>query len=235
MPEPQEEALLSYALCSADDVMTYLFESVQGMDRNALNRLINFFTEAVQGPEWLNRELEIRERTEYHDLNDCDYIAMHERANRAMVKAPPILLADPVGSEAPPTPRIEIWNSATRPPTYPDSSKLTYYSHYTVDVKTGRVDSLLDSFRGGPQALKIVYTGGLVTPAGDAEEFPTVPADLRFACAMQVAAWWQRRKELNLDSVAFPGGGAITLMDPTRMVEQVKLTLQKYRLYAEAA
>lgn len=240
MPDPSAVQLPSYALCSADDVSVYLYDSATSAanSRDILNRLIALFTATAQGPLWCNREFEIKERTEYFDLTDgAGFDALFDPLEWVQLAAPPVQLAPPVDASSPPLPMIALWNSPTWPPVYDDAAAMTYGDQYTVDTETGIVRGRSQCFLGGPSAVKVTYTGGLVTPAdpNQQETYPTVPDDLRFACAMQVAAWWQRKKELNLQSVAFPGGGAITLMDPTKMVAAVVDVLQKYRLYRRCA
>ena len=214
--------------------MIFLFGKTVGLDGNvdAIVRLINLFTKSIEGPRWLNRQLLLTERAEYHDLNDCDlYQSPLDREQWVRVQAPPIMLSEAVDTASPPVAQVAVWNSSSRPPIYDDSTLLTPYQQYTVDAGLGRIDSIAEAFVGGPQALKVIYTGGLVTPPADGEEYPTVPDDLRLACTMQVATWWQRRKELNLDAVSCPGGGSISLMDPTRMVSHVADVIEKYRCH----
>lgn len=240
MADPAAEQLLPYALCSPEDVSVYLWEqsAPAANQRNVLARLINLFTKTSEGPLWCNREWERRERTEYFDLTDgIDFEALYDPTEWVQLAAPPVALAAPVDAAHAPQPVIQLWNSGSTPAIYTDATKLVYGQDYTVDASSGIVRGRAQCFLGGLQALKVIYTGGVVVPAdpNQTETFPTVPDDLRFACAMQVAAWWQRKKELNLDSVSFPGGGAITLMDPTRMVAAVADVLQKYRLYQRCA
>lgn len=223
-----DEALLPYALCAHEDVQTFLVAEAKPGPAPVITRLINLFSDLCQGPEWMNIELEYKERIAYIDIGNGTFKPLVEWGSFIQLPALPIAVTDPVSVEAPPTPLIEVWNSDQR--VYNNASKLALYTDFTVDVKRAVLRHVSGCWIGGPAALKVKWTGGLVkAPTGN--ERPSAPADLRWACAMQVAAWWQRRKELNLESVAFPGGGAVRLNDPTKLLSTVRTTIQKYRSF----
>lgn len=221
-------ALLPYALCAPEDVFQLIADKkvVVGEALETVTQLINLFTEMMQGPNFLNRELEVKERTEYFDI-ESEYWSPLVTASpcRVQVKAPPIA----VDSSSPPVPVIQVWNSSER--IYDSSTLQTLYSAYTVDVKRGWVKSVSGYWATGPNAIKITYTGGLVKAPANAQQRPTGPPDLRTAAAMQVASWYQRRKDLGVDAMSFPQGGAIQLSDPTKLLRHVALVIQRYRVF----
>lgn len=218
-------ALLPYALCAPEDVSRIIQGSAPGGNQlEEIIRLINHFTEMAQGAGFLNRELARKSRTEYFDVDDGWNKPLVSYADWVQVKAPPIS----VDSSDPPAPVIQVWNSSAR--TYNASSLLVLYDDFTVNVERGIVQSN-GCWASGPKSIKITYTGGLVDPPANEQGRPTGPADLRSAAAMQVAAWYQRKKDMNVESMSFPQGGAIALSDPSKLLTAVRQTLHRYRIF----
>lgn len=217
--------LLAYALCSPEDVGRIIQGSVpQGQQLEEIIRLINHFTEMMQGGRFLNRELARKSRTEYFDVDDGWNKPLVSYGDWVQVKAPPIS----VGAGDPPTPVIQVWNSSNR--TYDSGTLLTLYDDYTVNTERGIVQAN-GCWASGPKSIKITYTGGLVDPPADAQGRPTAPADLRSAAALQVAAWFQRKKDLNVESMGFPQGGSIQLSDPSKLLAVTRDTIMRYRIF----
>jgi len=229
MPEiAATEQLLSYALCTPSDVQIAMQgRPATGSSPQQIARLINLFTELVQGPQYLNRLLEIIERTSYFDIADPCGPYTTLRHYRARVPLP----AMPIAVDGDGNPLIEVWSSSAR--VYDDDTKLDLFEGYDIDIERGVLRCLGGcQFAAGPRALKVTWTGGLVTPASDAPKRDAIaPEDLRHACAMQVAAWFTVRKDLAVDSIAIPGGGAISLSDPTKMLAAVRAVLNRYRVF----
>lgn len=218
--------LLPYALCSPEDVAGLIQQTApKGEQLETLVRLINFFSEMVQGPQFLNRELARKSRTEYFDVDTGFWTPLVAHPDWFQVKAPPIS----VNTDDPPVPTVQVWNSSER--VYDAGSLLVLYTDYAVTAERGIVHSVAGCWQTGARAIKVIYTGGLVDPPANAQGRPTGPADLRAAAAMQVAAWFQRKKDLGVDSMSFPQGGAIQLSDPTKLLMNVKQTLSRYRVF----
>jgi len=218
LPKPQ--FLLDYALCQVADVkgvMSSRGVSVPAGQVELFEHLINHFTTRFE--TICRRLLRIEERTEYHD------------GGRPFVRidAPPVIEGDD-----PLAPPIRVWEDSGR--TFADGSELAIWDDFTLGRGKNAASVRL---RGGvftcePRAVKVVYTGGLVTPASDDDPDylpPVVPWDLSNACAMQVAAWIERKAELNLSAVAQPGQGSVQLMDdPTKLLLEVRRTLGDYTI-----
>lgn len=218
--------LLPYALCSPEDVGRIIQGGSvpSGNQLEEITHLINAFTELVQGANFLNRELARKARTEYFDVDDGWNKPLVSHDDWVQVKAPPIS----VGAQDPPVPVVQVWNSSDR--VYNGSSLLTLYTDYTVNAERGIIQSN-GCWASGPRSIKITYTGGLVDPPADEHGRPTGPPDLRSAAAMQVAAWYQRKKDMNVESMGFPQGGSIQLADPSKLITSVRQTIHKYKIF----
>lgn len=226
-----EEQLLPYALCTYQDVQIALQGTpVQGgVSSEQITRLINAFTYAVQGGKHMDRQLEYKARTEYFSIaSPCGtYRPAGAPTRRIIVAAPPIAV-DGDG-----VPLLQVWESSDR--VYDATTLLTLYTDYDVNLERGIITRLGGGqFAWGPRSVKVAYPGGLVIPADPDAQPPTppvAPPDLKNACAQQVAVLYARRKDLGLDSIASPGGGAISLGDPTRWLKGVRDAIRDNKIY----
>lgn len=114
----------------------------------------------------------------------------------------------------------DIWVDSER--SFGDATKLTS-SDYVADQQGGPFIRLkYTSFSFGVDNIKVTYAGGLAATTS------AVPDDLRLACMMQVAFWFQRREQLGLTGVSMPGG-SISVFSPMDYLPQVRGILNLYR------
>ena len=115
----------------------------------------------------LDRKVKRRERTEYYDVDQHNMILW--------------LPAWPIGLDSNGDPLVALYNDAGVTPSY--STALTYLTDYRVypnEEDQGRVEFIRELLEG-PQALKVVYTGGLATKtvvggtSGHCQEIPPGP------------------------------------------------------------
>lgn len=112
-----------------------------------------------------------------------------------------------------------IWVDSER--TFGDSTKLTA-SDYVADQRGGPYIRLkYSTFSVGIDNIKVTYAGGL------AANTTAVPDDLRLACMLQVAFWFQRREQLGLAGASMPGG-SLSVFSPTNYLPQVRAILNSY-------
>lgn len=224
-----EEQLLPYALCTYKDVqITLQGSTASGTAPEQITRLINAFTVKVQGGKFMDRQLERKEWTQFFNVADACGIYQPAGAStrRVIVAAPPFELDEDVA------PILQVWASSSR--VYDETTLLTPYVDYDIDIERGVITALAGRFASGPRAVKVTYRGGLVIPADQAADPPTdpiAPHDLKDACVQQIAVLFARRKEIGVDSIAVPGGGSIVLPDPTRWLKGVRDTLHAYKIY----
>jgi len=215
VPAPGSVELLPYALCDVDDVRRILATNPSAGYSDAaqdfLRWLINGFTDMAQDGDACGREWAYGARTEYFDGGQPF----------VQIAAPPIAL------DANGVPLLAVYDDAAHLWT----SALTLYDAYEINLEWGQIRILYGIFSTGNRTVKVAYTGGLVTPAVENATPAVIPWRLRMACALQVASWFQRRKELSLQSVSFPQGGAISLGDPTKLVTFTAKTLEHYRIH----
>lgn len=145
-----------------------------------------------------------KERTEYLSPNKDDRFAF--------LSGPPVDLAQP----------IEVWESTALPRTYEAGQLLTHGVHYFVHYDEGTIEKI-GHFAGGPQSVKVVYTGGYLTADGQ-----DVPADLRLAALISAKILFDRREEIALQSKALEGG-SFSLLQPLVLPPSVTKLLDHYR------
>lgn len=224
-----EELLLPYALCTPSDVQIAMQgHSAPGVAPQQITRIVNAFTVKVQGGKFMDRLLEKRSYVEYFNIADRYGIYQPAGASsrRVIVAAPPFQL-DEHGE-----PIVQVWASSSR--VYDETTQLTPYVDYDVDVVSGVITARAGIFPAGPRALKVAYPGGLVEPGnrvGDPPIDPIAPPDLKDACVQQMVVLFSRRHFLGVDSMALPGGGSVVLPDPTRWLKGVRDTIHAYKIY----
>lgn len=230
MPAPAaEEQLLPFALCTYKDVQIAMQGTpAAGTAPEQITRLINAFTVKVQGGKFMDRQLEKKTYTELFSIADrCGvYQPPGASPRRVIVAAPPFQL----GEDGEPI--LQVWASSSR--VYDETTLLTPYVDYDVDIERGVITSRAGQFPSGPRAMKVVYPGGLVEPGDQSAQPPTAPVaphDLKDACAQQIAVLFSRRHLMGVDSMAVPGGGSVVLPDPTRWLKGVRETIHAYKIY----
>jgi hypothetical protein len=91
-----------------------------------------------------------------------------------------------------------------------------YYVYYSE----GWIEFYLEPVRTEPQQVTITWTGGYTVD--------NIPQDLQYACMMQVAFVFRRRKDLGVSSVSLPDG-SISINSPADLLPEVKHVLKSYR------
>jgi len=199
--------LWNAALCTPDDVKALLRprEVLSTQWDEALIFLINAFSRAMEGPRFLNRALEYRERTD----------TFHGGTTYVRVQAPPIDRGQ----------LLEVWDDPGW--TFDPESALILNSDFYLSAGDAHVVRAGTFFQDGLESVRVHYVGGLVDHAN--ERWP--PDDLRSAAAMQVAFWHQRRETMGLTQVNAPGGGAFVVKEPSQLLPWVTLAIQTYRIF----
>jgi hypothetical protein len=95
---------------------------------------------------------------------------------------------------------------------------------YGYDPETGMLFRRYTFWMPGHRSVKVVHTGGLMSATED------VPADLKMACIMQVAFWYQRRNELGITQRT-QAGGAITVQGTSKILPEVEEIINNYTLH----
>jgi hypothetical protein len=101
-----------------------------------------------------------------------------------------------------------------------DDAALIPPDHYQV-FGAGLVAYRFGTWPYGPKGLRVVYLGGYAP-----EE---VPADLEMAVRLQVVYDFRRRKDIGLESVAFPDG-SIQKKSTGEFLREVRDVLNRYRI-----
>lgn len=146
--------------------------------------LINHFSSVIEGPFFLNRQLEKKVYTEYHHGLDKRW--------SIFVAAPPIIIDD----------KLEVWDDPTSEFTNTDY-KLTLNTDYYIQSAGPNVGNVCIRKRDYPFSsdtnnIKIKYNGGIVKNIPDSGIFE-VPEDLHGLCIAQVTAWWQKSKNPSMN------------------------------------
>jgi len=213
--------LIDYGLCTHEDVKAVAasYGVSTSADFKALAQL--FIAQFTIGAEQLcNRAFPLEERTDYPDIDISG-------GQYLFLESPPVALT----GDDPLVPTIQVWEDGDR--LFPATSLLTIWEDYYV--QNGRNGALLVrrdcDWPIEPKAVKVTYTGGLVTRR-DGDTPPQVPPDLAAACAQQCAAWNQRKSEMNLSAIGMPGMGSIQVMnDVTKLVKSVRDVLYRYTVW----
>lgn len=97
-------------------------------------------------------------------------------------------------------------------------------SGYGYNPETGILFRRYSFWMPGHRSVKIVHTGGLMATT------EATPPDLRMACVMQVAFWYQRRNELGITQRT-QAGGAITVQGTSKILPEVEEIINNYTLH----
>jgi len=95
---------------------------------------------------------------------------------------------------------------------------------YTFDIDTGLLRKRFGCFLQGVGALRVKWTGGVAASVGQ------VPEDLRGVGVLQVAAWYQRRDQLNVQSLSLGGESSTRFAE----IDLLPITKRVLDAYSEA-
>lgn len=154
-----------------------------------------------------NRDFEAKERTEYHS-GGGKYLYLKGLPVHQVISIH--------GSDA--------WNW--------DNGALIPADHYQL-FPSGIVAYRFGDWPYGPQALRVIYLGGYHQPVAEGETPPPhytpIPDDLEMAVRTQAAYEFRRRKDIGLESVAFPDG-SIQKRSTGEFLQEVRQVLSRYRI-----
>lgn len=109
-----------------------------------------------------------------------------------------------------------------------DSSTLVASTDYVVDTETGLLH-FKTPLSGGPQALQVIYTGGM---GADTQEFVDAFPDLAYAVTQQIVEEYRRRNTIGANSVAV-AGDSISYLGDVQMLPIVVQALERHRCWGE--
>lgn len=99
---------------------------------------------------------------------------------------------------------------------------------YVFDAATGLLARRDSFWRSGVRSVKVTLNGGIAASS------ETVPADLKLACVMQVAYWYQRRNELGVTQRTMQGG-SISISEPRDWLPEVQALVDPYMIHSFGA
>jgi len=193
---------VSIMLISLEDAKTFLEIDNSSYD-TLLTNLIVFVSDRIQ--TFLNRKLKKEERTQYFQAGRRRYY----------------LSAYPV----------DITSTITV--VVGEETKTEDEDYYIWD-DIGVVEFREPTTYVGPKQVAVTYTGGYnattITVSGSVQEIylSTIPDSLKYACLLQVAFMFRRRRDIGLNSVSMPDG-SINVQSPTDLLPEVKNILKSYR------
>lgn len=133
-------------------------------------------------------DFDLKERTEFYNPRPG--------ATSICVKSPPIV-QDPGGTPA--YPAVQIWQSTSFPRAYTSAELLVNGTDYIVDEDKGIIEFAV-KLAGGPQTIKIVYSGGYLT-----DNAVGGPSGLDEIAATQAEIFFSRRSDFGLTARAVEG------------------------------
>lgn len=164
--------LIDEAWCTPADIMATIAPNLLERSGDALRLLINSFSQFCV--ETCNHSFKIGQYTEQVDAH----------GGSVWTRVAPIDISQ----------EIIVWEDGTRE--FASTTKLVLHDDYRVNAKQGHIRRRRGFWTCEPQAIKIQYSGGSIDTSD--EESPVIPAHLRGAAIMQIAAWWRQRKFPNL-------------------------------------
>lgn len=102
-----------------------------------------------------------------------------------------------------------------------DATTLVDPATYIFDTDTGVLERRFTDWLAGVFALRVAWTGGMAVDATQ------VPEDLKGAAIMQVASWYQRRDQLNVNSMSL-GGESTSRFSEVDLLPLTKRVLASY-------
>lgn len=174
---------------------------------NLLNLLNQFVSDRIQ--QFLNRKLLKTQRIQYFQSGKKKYY----------------LQAYPIDKVSPIT--VVYGNSIQ-----------TIDSDYVVWYDEGCIEFNFTTLFSSPKEISITYSGGYtgsLTFIGDKEVYiitSDLPDALQYACMLQVAHMFKRRKDFDLSSISLPDGSISTVVSGGDLLPEVKKILLAYRKFA---
>lgn len=208
-------SLVESAFCTIDDVIAATDSRVSTTEYNDTFALfINLFSKGAEGPKFCNRTFQKQEYTEIFN----GYSGLHNDLYRESypVKAPPI----EEGS-------LQVWDDTDR--VFGSNKLLVENTDYWVDYEAGIIYPIY-FFTKEFKNIKIKYNGG-ITSWDENTETLISPADLRTAAAIQCGHWWKQRQRPGVKEIVIPGGGSISVMEPTQILPFVHGILLNYKRF----
>jgi hypothetical protein len=101
---------------------------------------------------------------------------------------------------------------------------------YHLYAKEGRLHRLNGHWLDLPKIIKLTYVAGYIVQGATPSTGETaLPADLKLACCMQVAAEWKRadRAEWGLTNISIDGG-SLAMLSQDALIPQVRSILRRY-------
>lgn len=108
-----------------------------------------------------------------------------------------------------------------------DSDEQTLASDYWVWYDEGVIEFQSTPSKTEPKQISITYTGGYESVDG----VLAVPDDIKYACVLQSAFVYRRRKDIGLSSASMPDG-SISVMSPTKLLPDVVSILNRHKSYS---
>lgn len=199
--------LLNIALCTIDDVKAIDDLALKSTNDDLITDLINGFSKFTES------------YLKYMSLFKATYTEIFDGHVHCVVVDNPPILNDST---------FKVYEDYTR--VFDSTSELILYDNFTVVWGTGvirRVDTsgCKRRFYRGAGSIKVVYNGGLVSHIGDTVD---VPEDLRRACAMQVATFFQNKKNFSIQATS-QQGNYTSFYKPTELLPFVANVLEGYK------
>jgi len=185
------ETLKAYLEIPTDSTANYVATNFDSL----LNSIIDYVSDRIQ--LYLNRELEVKERTDYFESGRRKYY----------VQAYPLV--------NPTTMTVKI-----------GTSEMDYNSDYYVRDKMGLIEFYFKTTYVRPQEIEITYIGGYTTTSGVVD----VPDSLKYACLLQCAFVFRKRKDIGNDWTGTPDVNRIsTPYSGMDLLKEVKDVLYLHR------
>lgn len=106
-----------------------------------------------------------------------------------------------------------------------DGNTQVLNTDYWVWYNDGIVEFSVTPSRSNPQQISITYTGGYA----EVDSVVSVPDDIKFACVLQSAFVYRRRKDVGLQAINMPDG-SVSVANPTELLPDVKSILNRYKM-----
>jgi hypothetical protein len=120
-------------------------------------------------------------------------------------------------------PAYPIDSAATFTMTYSNATQ-TLNNHYYLYEDEGIVEFFCRTYYTMPKEIAVTWTGGFE----EVNNVLNVPDDIKFACVLQSAFVFKRRKDLGLNSINLPDG-SVSVLSPTDLLPDVRKILNRYK------
>lgn len=195
--------MASIQLCSLAEIKAFLeIETATTTFDALLNSMIKYVSDRIQ--TFINRNLRKEQRTEYFNAGKRKYY----------------LSAYPVDTSS--TITVVL-----------DDTTETINDDYFIWADEGLMEFDWKTSYIEPKQLYITYTGGYasstVSISGSVEDILlAVPDGLKYACVLQTAFMFRRRKDIGLSSISMPDGSINTML-AADLLPEVKNILKSMR------